>query len=223
MGQLADGFSEITIGSSIAGNINLASVGFVDPLVLQSGALITDAGDSGPDITNTGNMVTLDGTVTPSGSPGTFLVFGNTVLEDYSTLTLDLVGTPGGGTHDRFDVSGNVTIGSNVALSLNTSSYTEAAGSINIVENDDADAVTGTFSGLPEGDQTNGGGSPNFLIYYADGDGNDVVLTAATPTDVALSSFNALTRVGVPLELLALLVGIVLFGGYVVYGRWKRG
>lgn len=52
--------------------------------------------------------------------------------------------------------------------------------------------------------------------------GSGVVQAAATPTDVALSSFIAMARVGIPVGLLTLLVGFGLLGGYMVARRLKR-
>jgi len=49
-----------------------------------------------------------------------------------------------------------------------------------ILNNDGTDAVTGHFSGLPEG-ATFTGGSQTFTISYGGSDGNDVILSAVVP------------------------------------------
>src|SRR5205085_700669 len=56
-----------------------------------------------------------------------------------------------------------------------------------IVNNDDADPVSGTFAGLPEGGVFSVGGA-HFSITYQGGDGNDVVLTFLADTTNALAS-----------------------------------
>ncbi|MBX3053498.1 MAG: hypothetical protein KF753_18625 [Caldilineaceae bacterium] len=190
--QLTDGFSSITIGKSDAGKITVDTATFNDNLTLLTAGDIADANDSGTDITNTGNTVTFNGNLSPGSSPGIFSVAGNVAFVDNSSFSVELTGTPSGGSHDQLDVTGSVTIGSSVALNLTTGSYTKAAGTITIVNNDgSADAVTGIFSGLAEGGQTNSGSNPNFLISYVGGDGNDVVLTATDPTAVQLVDFRA--------------------------------
>src|SRR4029453_17016115 len=53
-----------------------------------------------------------------------------------------------------------------------------------IIFNDGADAIVGTFKGLPEGSSLTTNGGKAFRISYHGGDGNDVVLTRITNTIV---------------------------------------
>lgn len=188
IGLFADGFSSITIGKSDAGKITIDSATFTDPLTLITGDVIADANDIGTDLT--ADTVTVNGTLSPGSSPGVFSVAGNFAFADNSTFNVELTGTPSGGSHDRLDVTGSVTIDNNVTLNLNTGSYTPGSGTITLVNNGSG-AVTGTFNGLAEGAQINPGGSPNFTISYVGGDGNDIVLTPASPTAIHLKSFQA--------------------------------
>ena len=55
-----------------------------------------------------------------------------------------------------------------------------------IIANDDSDAVIGTFAGLAEGAAFSLGGN-SYVITYAGGDGNDVVLTVAGQSPVITS------------------------------------
>lgn len=121
----------------------------------------------------------------PVKDPG-ITATGNLSFSAGSTLDVEIGGTtPGVGGYDQIIVNGTVTIASNVTLSTTAwGGYTPSVGdSYRIISNDGADAVTGTFDGLPEG-----GFISNFLgsgeaaqITYAGGDGNDVVLTVITP------------------------------------------
>ncbi len=188
LAHFADGFSSITIGKSDSGKITIDSATFTAPLVLRTGDVIADAVESGTDLT--APSVTVNGTLAPGSSPGVFSVAGDFAFADNSAFNAELTGTPTGGSHDRLDVTGSVTIGSNVTLNLNTTNFTEAGGTLTLI-NSGSGAVSGTFSGLAEGGQTNPGSTPNFLISYTGGDGNDVTLTAINPTAVTILSFAA--------------------------------
>lgn len=188
LGYLQDGFSSITIGNSDAGDITVESAIFKDPLFLQTAGNIHNT--FGTSITNIGNTSTFNGTLAPGSSPGTFSVNGNTSFADDSAFAVELTGATTTGPHDKLTATGAVTIGSNVSLNLDTSGYTShQSGAITIIENGSG-AVSGTFNGLPEGAETNNGGAPNFIISYLGGDGNDVTLTATTPTALTLANFG---------------------------------
>ncbi|HEV7570900.1 MAG TPA: Ig-like domain repeat protein [Thermoanaerobaculia bacterium] len=85
----------------------------------------------------------------------------------------DLV--PAGGS-DQVQTAGTVAIGGSLTIDI-LSGGPAAGQTFVIIDNDGTDAVTGTFTGLPEG-ATVAGGIANFAISYHGGDGNDVVLTA---------------------------------------------
>ena len=76
---------------------------------------------------------------------------------------------------DQLNVTGTVSLG-NSNLQITGANFNLAEGSIVVINNDGADAVVGTFSGLPEGGSFVVGGV-TFFITYIGGDGNDVVLT----------------------------------------------
>lgn len=191
LGFLANGFSSITIGDATAENIDVNTATFNDPLTLVTGGEIHDAA-SGTDINAGTDSVTLDGTIAPGQSPGILTVSGNFAFADDSTYEVEVGGTTAGEmttNHDQINVTGTVTIGSNVALELlQFNSFVPSANDeFVIVNNDGSDAVTGTFAGLPEGSLipdflTSGGAA---VISYMGGDGNDIVLTEAT-TDVSV-------------------------------------
>ncbi|HYH08531.1 MAG TPA: Ig-like domain-containing protein [Thermoanaerobaculia bacterium] len=87
-----------------------------------------------------------------------------------------------GGASDVLQVSGTVTIGAGVPLSVSVPSGSVSAGqSFLIINNDGSDPVDGTFSDLPQGATL---ALPGGLvsISYTGGDGNDVMLTAVATT-----------------------------------------
>jgi hypothetical protein len=186
LANLTNGFSGITIGKADAGDMTIDTTTFQDPVSLITAGVIRDA--SGADIAASTNAVTLRGTVAPDatggGTAGILNVTGNLTLAANDTVEIELGGkTPGEAAtnHDQIDVTGTVTIGSNVTLTTSVLGAFSPVGGDEfvIINNDSNDAVTGTFNGLAEGAKI-----PNFLgsgrsgtVSYVGGDGNDVTIT----------------------------------------------
>lgn len=207
LGLLADGFSSITIGNATAGNVDIDTASFKDPVNIVTGATIHD--HTGTDINAGTNSVTLSGIIAPGQSPGILTIAGNLTFVAASTYEVEIGGATAGtgaGFHDQIDVTGTVIIGTNVSLSLLPfGGFVPTTGNaFVIVNNDEADAVTGEFAGLPEGTTI----STNFLgsglgatISYKGGTGNDVVIKTAgftvskTTTTTAEGSTNSFTVV----------------------------
>ena len=186
LGNLTDGFSSITIGdpTSGTGTVNIDTATFTDPVTIAGGVINDNAGT---DIT--APSVTLDGNVSPGQSPGVLSVAGNLTFAAGDTFTVEVNGTAIGGagvTFDQVDVTGVVTIGNTVALTIDATDLT--AGEIAdgdeyvLINNDGSDATTDTFDGLAEGDQVvadvNGLGFALDISYAGGSNNNDVVLTA---------------------------------------------
>ncbi|MEM6884424.1 MAG: hypothetical protein AAF571_05280 [Verrucomicrobiota bacterium] len=129
---------------------------------------------------------------------GSFIVNGGTIqFREFFVLFGDepasLISSngfaPGSGTveaeindNDDFDylsVTGPVDI-SNVGLSVTVGSNFVAYDSneLLLISNDGSDAVTGTFTGIPEGGTVTAGDGRVFAVTYVGGDGNDVALIA---------------------------------------------
>lgn len=116
-----------------------------------------------------------------------------------------LGGTTGGsgaGFHDQVFVDkvtggtdGLVTLtGSDLDVSLFGGFVPAVDDTFTIIDNDEFDAVVGTFNGLAEGASFDvaGAGSVHFEITYLGGDGNDVVLEAVPePGTFAVLSIGA--------------------------------
>jgi len=117
------------------------------------------------------------GFLSPGGVPGVMQT-GTLSLLQGSMLTLDLGGAlPGNaaGRHDQVSVTGTVSLSGNLNLQM-TGGYVGTAGeTLVLINNDGADAVSGTFSSLQE-QQEFLAGSTMWRISYAGGTGNDVVL-----------------------------------------------
>ena len=137
----------------------------------------------GPVTVSTGDRLS------PGDSPG-ILSSGNLAFDNGSTFVVEIndtnnTATSGGiaGTdYDQMQVTGTVTIGTNVTLNLTDLGSTQANAQdvYTIISNDGTDAVSGTFSGLSNGAIVAVIGGSNYRIFYNGGDGNDVVLIEAT-------------------------------------------
>jgi hypothetical protein len=75
-------------------------------------------------------------------------------------------------------VTGTVAIGGSLIIDI-LSGAVSTGQTFTIIDNDGADPVTGTFTGLSEG-ATLAAGTTTFAISYHGGNGNDVVLTAVS-------------------------------------------
>ena len=126
------------------------------------------------------------GTVAPGQSGPGILSSGNVNLSSGSpAFAIELNGTTAGSGYDQLNVTGAVNV-SGATLS-GTMGFTPPTGTtFTIINNDGADAIVGTFAGLPEGSTVVLSGQ-SFIISYIGGTGNDVVLGAAKP-NLALSN-----------------------------------
>jgi hypothetical protein len=97
-----------------------------------------------------------------------------------ATLTLAGTGTIPGTQYDQLSVTGAVAL-ANATLQVNSLPSVAPGTTFVLILNDGVDAVTGTFSGLPENALVPVGAQP-FRIHYAGGSGNDVTLVRDSGT-----------------------------------------
>ena len=147
---------------------------------VQSGATAMGTGAYGPLTVESG------GTFAPGLSPGA-VATANLTLESGATFVAELDGlTPG--LFDVANVAGTVDV-TGATLDVTVGFSPGIGDSFVIIDNDGADAVTGSFAGLPEGTtfQTSG---MHLSISYVGGDGNDIELTVEDLVPVELTSFE---------------------------------
>ena len=132
-----------------------------------------------------GGPVTINSTANLSPGPTTSaLGTGNLLLATGSILDLEIGGT-GLGSYDHLLVSGTVMISTlGVGVTLNLTQFggfvPSAMDEFILIDNDNdgADAVVGTFAGLPEGTLITNflGTGASAKLSYIGGDGNDVTI-----------------------------------------------
>ncbi|MCL4201914.1 MAG: right-handed parallel beta-helix repeat-containing protein, partial [Pirellulaceae bacterium] len=117
-------------------------------------------------------------TLAAGSSPGQVLVNGNLTLNSDDTLQVEINGTTPGTQHDQLVVNGTVTLGGAALVTSGTPGGMTLGDTVTLIANDGADAVSGTFAGLPADSVVVIDGEA-FRIYYNGGTGNDVVLIRA--------------------------------------------
>lgn len=131
-----------------------------------------------------GNVVANAGSILPGTVVGTLNTGALNLTNAATTLTFEIYGNTPGATHDQIAATGAVNL-SNPTLALSLNTYGALSNQYVLIANDGADAVKGTFAGMPEG-ATITSGLVSFKITYQGGTGNDVVLiqTAAPASPV---------------------------------------
>ncbi|MBN7818750.1 Ig-like domain-containing protein [Bowmanella yangjiangensis] len=175
--------------------------------LLITGDLSSSSGvnvSSGATLAGTGTVPAVNvangGNLSPGNAgPGLLTVAGNLLLNSGANLLLDITGTTAVTQYDQLDIAGVVSLsGANISAAH---SYVAANGDrYDIISNDGADAITGTFSGIAEGGSfVAGGNSSNLIVSYAGGDGNDLSLTntllPGAPTAVSAVAGNGSAQV----------------------------
>ena len=153
-----------TAGATHLAGGHLATSSLID----IQGGILDGSGNIGGDVSNGGH-------VNPGTSPGIFNVTGMYSQQSAGVYNVDLNGLTPATQFDQLNLVGRVMLAGVLNVSLGFGPTT--GNGFTIINNDGIDAVTGTFTGLPEGAMFTGGGV-QFQISYAGGSGNDVVLTA---------------------------------------------
>ena len=157
--------------------------------VLVSGARLQGIGVIGA-VTFNGSAVNR---VAPGRTAGILTTSNfNATAVGGGALEMELNGAVAGFSYDQLNVRGSVNLtGLSLQSTLNfTSTATQP---FTIINNDASDAVTGTFTGLPQNKKFYLGGEL-FQITYTGGTGNDVVLTRlVTPPPPVLKIERATT------------------------------
>ena len=140
------------------------------------------------------------GTISPGQGGAARINFSSGLnLNSNVTLTIDGSGPVPGVSYDTLSVTGAVALAS-ATLQITALPTVPAGTKFTLIDNDGADAVSGTFAGLPENSSITNG-AQTFRIHYAAGTGNDVTLVrdgVVTGPQLAMQSYatNAWTFIG---------------------------
>lgn len=139
------------------------------PVTVDPGATLGGSGTVG--------TIAANGIISPGNSPG-ILTSSNVTFTATGNFTVELTGpNPGVGGYDQLNVRGTVSLATATLTVIPAFTTPVSVGQqFTIINNDLADAITGTFNGLANGSLFTAGGY-TFRINYAGGTGNDVVLT----------------------------------------------
>jgi autotransporter-associated beta strand protein len=180
------GTTFVNAGTLLANNAT-ASTGSGAVIVNNSGTLGGTGKITGSVTLN--NSSTIDGGTV--GTVGT-LSTGALTLNNTSILRVDMTST----TADQIRVTGAVALGTTALLQLDIPNGTlfSAGQAFTLIDNDAADAITGTFSNAAAGTDTiNGYG---WIVTYTGGDGNDFMITAVPEPSTWLAAALALGVIG---------------------------
>ncbi|WP_143393387.1 YDG domain-containing protein [Fimbriiglobus ruber] len=177
------GATTVSAGALLADNTTGSATG-TNTVTVASGATLGGTG------TVTGAVV-VSGTVAPGGTA--LLNTGNLsfATPGSQAFSAEVNGTSPGSGYDQVTVTGTVNLtGSTLNLTTGAGLSPVVGTQFVLIANNGTSAVTGTFSGYPEGSAIVVG-ALTFTISYIGGDGNDVVLTLtriATTTAVSAAS-----------------------------------
>ena len=153
-------------------------------IFVRDGATVSGIGTLGV------TTIEAGGTIAPGQSPGVIST-ANFTLASLATYAAEIDGTTAGSGHDQIAVTGTVTLDGTLNAIL-TGSYV-FGDEVILIDNDGADAIVGTFTGLNEGDTAIVYGGYDWIALYGAGDGNDFALRAVPePSSALLAGLGAL-------------------------------
>ena len=184
------GTGGLNISASRTSDLNLitlsnATSDFTGGVNLTSGKLVL-YGSLKSDVTASSSIFA------PHGTPGTT---GNLTLNSSATFQVQINGPTAGAQYDQLTVGGAVTLSG--SLDIIAAPGLAAGTSFTVLKKTGAGAISGAFSGKPEGSVFAANGY-NWIISYTGGTGKDVVLTIATARQAwRFAQFGTVANTGI--------------------------
>jgi autotransporter-associated beta strand protein len=168
---------------AFAGTLVINGVQPQSSAYVENGATFRGAGTVGE--------IFCAGHLRPGNSPG-ILTCSNLTFTSTATYHEEISGRVPGLGYDQMNVRGtNNLANAALAITVPLSNAVSVGDQLVMINNDGADAITGNFLGWPPGSSFSANGF-TFVISYAGGSGNDVVLNVTSiPGDVLSSSVAA--------------------------------
>lgn len=167
----ADNSPSTTI--TVSANNTAIVTGTYGDVIVHNGGTLKGTGTVGDTTVNSG------GKLAPGLSPGC-LNTGNLTFTEGAIYDFEIAGNEQCTEYDQIRVTGTVTLGNGTLNTILPAGVELEKDMIFlIINNDESDAVDGTFLDLAEGATVNVNGSV-FKVSYTGGDGNDVTLTVVT-------------------------------------------
>ena len=152
-------------------------------LVVSNGATLTGAGTVRQATFLAGSILSPAGEAGGGSTVSTLTVTQSLTLQGDARLRVNLNGT-GVANYDQLDVLGTVNLGAGTAILDVQLGFEPVEGqSFAILDNDGAEAITGTFAGKPPGAIFTVNGQ-RLQISYTGGTGNDITLTVLGPEEL---------------------------------------
>ncbi|MEJ6728813.1 MAG: hypothetical protein QNK83_06580 [Akkermansiaceae bacterium] len=162
-----------TNGGTLNVNADMSST----PIFVRANATVSGIGTLGITVIEAG------GSIAPGNSPGTISTSDFT-LAATATYAAEIDGLAA---HDLIAVTGAVNLDAAAVLDLTFTGTGYLHGDIiMLIDNDEADAINGTFAGLNEGDTAITHDGLDWTASYLGGDGNDFILAAVPEPSVSL-------------------------------------
>jgi len=174
----------VVIGADDSGNVTFSvAITTNDLFEVRSGGTIAN---SFTGTAFTGPLLRIaSGTLAPGGN-GIFAVAADFAFGPDATFAPSIGGTTPGTGFDQLVVTGTVDLGGAAFAPVVT--FTPAAGTLfQLIDNDTADGITGTFDGLAQGKVIETPDGDFLALNYAGGSGNDFVVKALVPVAPTIS------------------------------------
>lgn len=182
------GGTTISGGALLVNNITGSGVG-AGALTINNGGIIGGRGYVG-DFSSPVAVNIAGGVINPGdAAPGALTMHGNVTLDAASSITFDLSGGIAGLEHDQLIVHNDLNLGgATVNFSLGEF-VPNGIESFTLISKQSDGAIAGVFGNYGEGSAVNLSGV-SYLLSYAGGSGNDVVLTLNPNQPTFNADFN---------------------------------
>lgn len=182
------GGTTVSGGALLVNNVSGSGVGTGD-VTVDNGGILGGRGFVG-DFSTPVAVNVAGGVINPGdAAPGALTMHGNITLDAASSITFDLAGASAGFEYDQLIVHNDLDLGG-ATLNFSLGDFVPTGvESFTLISKESDGAIAGTFGNYGEGAAVNLAGV-SYLLSYAGGSGNDVVLTLDPNPPTFNADFN---------------------------------